>query len=127
QRDLRLVLVGDGPERRALQAAATDLGQRVVFPGFTDRPWEVHPAFDLFVMPSQNEGLPLALLDAMSCGVPPIAMAAPGVGEVIGDGNFGWLVESGDTRAFLASMEDAAKVEASQLAEMGEQCRQRIV
>jgi glycosyltransferase involved in cell wall biosynthesis len=93
-RDMRLVFVGEGPLELNLKfaAAASGFGDRIIFENFIAQPWRVYPAFDLFVMPSTTEGLSLALLEAMACGCPPIAMGVGGIPEVIADPNTGWLV-----------------------------------
>jgi glycosyltransferase involved in cell wall biosynthesis len=115
-RDLRLLLAGDGPDRDELRQQAAGLGvaSQVLFPGFVERPWELYPAIDLFVMPSLNEGLPLALLEAMACGCCPIAMATAGIPEVITNPRLGWLVPSGDAEQFFRAMADAAQTDDGQ-------------
>ena len=59
-------------------------------------------------MPSLNEGLPLALVEAMSCGCCPVATAVGGVPELVNIPELGWLVPQGDAAAFTAAMIDAA-------------------
>lgn len=90
-----LVLVGDGSEGPALVAAAVALGiaERCVWPGATTEPWREYPGFDCFAMTSEMEGLPYSLLEAMACGCLPVAMAIPGLSEVITDRVTGRLVE----------------------------------
>jgi glycosyltransferase involved in cell wall biosynthesis len=90
-----LVIVGEGPERQALETLAAQLGVagRVRFPGFVANPWAWMARAELFVLPSRWEGFPNALLEAMACGAP--AMAADccfGPGEMIVHGHSGWLV-----------------------------------
>ncbi len=85
RRAMRLVIVGDGPQRDALEAQVDALGIRahVRFGGNQPNvvPW-LH-AFDLFVLPSYaNEGVPQAILQAMACGVPVITTDAGAIGEV---------------------------------------------
>jgi glycosyltransferase involved in cell wall biosynthesis len=53
-------------------------------------------AADIFVMPSRDEGMPLALLEAMACGMPIVASAVPGVVETLGNPPAGELVPPGD-------------------------------
>jgi glycosyltransferase involved in cell wall biosynthesis len=127
-RDLRLVLVGDGPDRKALEkrAEAACLGGRVIFPGFTDRPWEAYCGLDVFLLPSRDEALPLALLEAMAGGCCPVAMAVGGVGEVLSDPRLGWLIPPGDGPGFLAAMEAAASRTPADLGEMGRGARQHV-
>jgi glycosyltransferase involved in cell wall biosynthesis len=128
-RDVRLVLVGEGPEREALQrtAAASGFGDRVIFPGPTDRAWEAYCAFDLFLMPSRNEGLPMALLEAMACGCCPVATDVGGVREVISDPGVGWLVPAGDREKFVAAVGEAAALAPEGRAALGQRARARVV
>ncbi|RPH46476.1 MAG: glycosyltransferase family 1 protein [Burkholderiales bacterium] len=80
-----MVIAGDGPMRAELESriAALDLGDSVRLLGVRDDLERVYPALDAFVLPSLSEGLPMALLEAMACGVPPIATAVGRVPEVI--------------------------------------------
>ena len=109
-REAWLVLGGDGSERESLARASAALGvsDRVRFLGYQNRPWEVYPGFDYFVMPSTREGLPCSLLEAMACGCPGIAMNVGGVPEVISDPELGWLVPAGDEDRFHDAMLAAA-------------------
>jgi glycosyltransferase involved in cell wall biosynthesis len=83
--DARLVLVGDGSERKALEARAAELGlqDRVRFLGRRDDVHDVMPAFDVFALSSLNEGLPLAVLEAMAAGLGLVVTAVGGVGEAV--------------------------------------------
>ena len=80
-----LVIAGDGPMRAGLEARIEALGLSgaVRLLGVRDDLERVYPAFDAFVLPSLSEGLPMALLEAMACGIPPIATAVGRVPEVI--------------------------------------------
>lgn len=73
--DARLVVLGEGPDRAALEALAAELGvaDRVAFPGFTADVTGYYAAADLFVLPSRYEGLPAVVLEAMAVGVPVVA------------------------------------------------------
>lgn len=80
----RLVLVGDGPERYALQQAAQDHSE-IIFTGYrTDMP-DLLAAFDAFVVPSRHEPFGLVLLEAMEAGLPVCATAAGGVKDILAD------------------------------------------
>jgi hypothetical protein len=124
-RDVRLVLVGEGPARAELDRLVRDkgLGDRVLFPGFTDRPQEVYPALDVFVMPSLNEGLPLALVEAMASECCPIATNVGGVPEVIVDSTLGWIVPSGDRSRFADAMCEATRLDPQEMTRMGQRAR----
>lgn len=107
QRAMRLVIVGDGPQREALEALVDQLGIRaaVRFGGNQPNviPW-LH-AMDLFALPSYaNEGVPQAILQAMACGVPVITTDAGAIGEVA----YGAVHEGGDhDTACIVGKEDA--------------------
>ena len=77
----RLAIVGDGPERPALEALAGQLGiaGRVTFLGHIDDPSTVYAGFDVFALSSDTEQMPLSLIEAMAAG---LAVAATDVGDV---------------------------------------------
>ncbi len=90
-----LVMVGDGPDRGACEARAQALRvrDRVRFLGAQTEVEHLLPAADIFLLPSEYESFGLAALEAMSCGVVPIAAASGGLPEVIADGETGCLVQ----------------------------------
>jgi len=96
-----LVLVGDGPERRATEAAVERLGlaEHVRFLGKVDAVADLLRAADLFLLASASESFGLAALEAMACGVPVIATQVGGLPEVVVDGESGALVQVGDIAA----------------------------
>ena len=105
--DLHAVLVGEGRSLRDLQNQAQHLGiaDRVHFPG-TQREvqdWLAH--FDLFVLPSEWEGVSLALLEAMACGLPVIASNTGGTPEIVQDGETGLLVPPRDPKSLAGAMQ----------------------
>ncbi|WP_298976336.1 glycosyltransferase [uncultured Roseobacter sp.] len=96
--NLRLVLVGDGPDRARLEAAAAPLGDRVTFTGYLSQT-EVAQALqacDIFVLPSFAEGVPVVLMEALASEKPVIATQVAGVGELVEEGKSGFLVPPGD-------------------------------
>jgi len=98
--NVRVVLVGDGELRSALEAQARDLGLRnVVFEGYQTDPYSYFRLFDVFVMTSREEGLGTSILDAFAYGVPVIATRAGGIPEMVKDGESGLLVDVGDDKA----------------------------
>jgi glycosyltransferase involved in cell wall biosynthesis len=112
----RLVIVGDGPEGPRLRALAATLGieARVTLPGFVAGAARLLPALDLYVSASRKEGLPLAILEAMACGLPVVATLVPGHVDVVEEGVTGRLVAPGDraalARALREAMADPARV-----------------
>jgi glycosyltransferase involved in cell wall biosynthesis len=95
--DVQLILVGDGPERAALQAQAIALGvtDRVTFTGWIP-PADVASVIDsatVVVVPSREEGFGLSALEAAMRGRPVVAARVGGLPEVIGDEDGGLLVE----------------------------------
>lgn len=97
--DLRIVLVGDGPERAALETYARrrpGLRDRVLFMGERAEVAQWLNVFDVFVLPSHFEGISGALLEAMATGIPVVATAVGGNPEVIEHERSGLLFPRGD-------------------------------
>jgi len=118
---MRLVIVGDGPQRAALEAQvdAAGIRDRVVFAGQQDdvAPWLA--ALDLFVLPSYaNEGVPQALLQAMFAGIPCVTTAVGAIPEIARHGDTAEIVAVEDpvalARGIDAVLDDPAR--AAQLA-----------
>ncbi len=104
--DLTLRLLGTGPERDAVEkaVAAHGIGHRVELPGAVKDPAAELVAADIFVLPSAAENCPLALLQAMACGLPVVASRVGGIPEVIRDGVEGLLVPPGSPAALAAAL-----------------------
>ena len=94
---IKLLLVGDGPERGSLGQLVNKMGleHAVIFTGFQSDPENWFPVFDAFALPSLTEGTPLALLEAMASGLPVVATAVGGVPKIVTDGVNGLLVPPG--------------------------------
>ena len=104
----RLAIVGDGPQRAALEAQtdALSVRERVIFAGQQDdvAPWL--SAFDIFVLPSYaNEGVPQALLQAMFAGVPCVTTAAGAIPEIARDGDTARVVAAENPQALAAGID----------------------
>ncbi|HXQ00005.1 MAG TPA: glycosyltransferase family 4 protein [Solirubrobacteraceae bacterium] len=100
----RLVLVGDGPERAALERMARELevADRLTITGWvTDAPSHLSE-LDVFALPSRWEGMPLGILEAMHAGLPVVVTDVGSVAEVVSDGDTGYVVRSED----LAALQD---------------------
>jgi glycosyltransferase involved in cell wall biosynthesis len=98
---VRLVLVGDGPERTALEALSGQLGlaDRVEFVGERLNPGQWLEAADLFVLPSETEGLPVALIEAFAAGLPVVVTDVGGMPELVNRAAAGSVVPPADPRA----------------------------
>ena len=96
--DAALVMVGDGPDRDALEALAGELGiaEATRFVGFQDDvgPW--YHAFDALLLPSRSEGTPVSAIETLASGRPVVATRVGGVADVVQDGVDGFLVDFGD-------------------------------
>ena len=104
----RLTLVGDGPEREALEHLVDrqELRSEVSFEGFQSDPLDFMQRASIFALPSRFEGMPNALLEAMAAGLPSVVSdASPGPLEMVRDGREGLVVGTGDDVAFAAALE----------------------
>ena len=96
-----LMMVGDGPERGPAEHLARDLGveRHVSFLGKQNHVERILPLAHALLLPSELESFGLAALEAMACGVPPVATCVGGVPELITDGADGYLEGVGDVSA----------------------------
>jgi glycosyltransferase involved in cell wall biosynthesis len=103
---VRLVLVGDGPEREALERLSREvgLGNQVVFTGAVMRPEALLQRFDLFALSSDTEQMPLSLLEAMAAGLPVVATDVGDVNILVSAQNRPFVVSKEDEKAFVASL-----------------------
>lgn len=104
--EIYAVLVGDGPWRQRLQGQAQALGleQNIRFLGTRTDIGDILRAADLYVMPSLWEGLGLALLEGMAAGLPVLASRVGGMVEVLGEGQYGYLVPANDVNALAGQL-----------------------
>jgi glycosyltransferase involved in cell wall biosynthesis len=125
--DHHLLILGEGHLRGSLTELARSLGvERSVFmPGFVAQPFAVLRRGTLFALPSRFEGLPFALIEAMTLGLPVVASDCPsGPGEVLEGGRFGLLVPVDDPTA-LADALAGVLADPSRQAELSELSRRR--
>jgi len=103
---LQLLLAGDGPERARLAAHARrpPLDGVVRLLGFQSDTRAVLSQGAAFVLPSQTEGVPMALLEATAAGVPIVASAVGGIPSVVEDGRTALLVPPGDVEALAGAL-----------------------
>src|SRR5581483_2705887 len=116
--DAVLCMVGDGPDRRSVEDLAAELGvmRDCLFPGYQEDVGPFFAAFDVFVLPSGNEGTPVTAIEALASGCPVVATRVGGVPDVVRDGEDGYLVDVG-------AVEDLADLRRR----MGESGRARVV
>lgn len=110
KRPVRLLILGEGPERERLEALARELELTgdVSLPGATANPYAYMARSTAFILSSRWEGLPTVLIEAMSCGAPVIATDCPsGPREILAGGRYGALVPVGDVHALAAAMDAA--------------------
>jgi glycosyltransferase involved in cell wall biosynthesis len=93
--DTKLLFIGDGSLQSMYRRKVANMGlaNQVIFYGFSSVPEQVLPAGDILLMPSRKEGLPLALMEGMMCGLVPVAFSVGGIPEVIHHGVNGFLAE----------------------------------
>ena len=110
-RDVRFVVAGDGPLRGDLEAAIAeaDLGTHMTLAGNVMDLDRVMGAADIFVTTSLWEGLPLVLLEAMACGLPPVCFAIDGTDDILTDGVHGRVVPVGDVEAMAEALDDVMR------------------
>jgi glycosyltransferase involved in cell wall biosynthesis len=134
--DVRLVLVGEGPDREALAAQARDAGITLIMPGFVREPthWLAHA--DVFALSSRWEGFGHVIVEAIAAGAPVVAFDCPhGPRDIIRNRETGILLPDGDEAAFsraiaellddrdlarrlsAAALQDAARFSSARIAE----------
>jgi sugar transferase (PEP-CTERM/EpsH1 system associated) len=93
-RKVKLLLAGEGPERKRLETLRDGLpgGDRISFLGEREDVPELYRIMDIFVLPSRNEGMSNTILEAMASGLPVIATAVGGNPELVRDGRTGILI-----------------------------------
>jgi glycosyltransferase involved in cell wall biosynthesis len=127
-RDSVLCIVGSGPEEGALRAAASERGlaERVCFAGYSDEVLGYLRSFELLVLPSRRESLPVVLREAGMMRLPVVAADVGGVSEIVVPGETGLLYRSGDVAALtqgIRSLLDAPE----RARQMGERARTRVL
>ena len=107
ERPWRLAIVGDGPERAALEAFARSHGfaDRTVFVGYVADPFAWMMRARVVVLPSIYEGLPCVIMEALACGTPVVCTDCPhGPREILEGGRYGTLIPVGDAAAMAAAI-----------------------
>lgn len=96
--DLKVAIVGDGDERERLVSLSKELSleKYVEFIGFSKEVEKYYESSKIFLLTSEREGLPLTIVEAMSCGVPVVSSNVGDIEDIISDGKNSFLVESFD-------------------------------
>ena len=124
---LRLVIAGDGSQRRDLerQRDALGLGGAVIMPGHLTDVVALHHALDLFVQSSDYEGTPNAVLEAMAMETPIVATEAGGTAELVHDGTHGRIIPMGRVDRLIHGIE-AALADPGATRRMADRARIRV-
>lgn len=113
-----LVLLGRGQEQQLLLRKSEELGvlKNVHFVPFNSNPYRFMRRADIFVLSSRYEGFPNVLLEAMALGTPVVSFDCPtGPKEILGDSQYGVLVETTSSRALSEAIADLLQDNASQI------------
>lgn len=126
--DMRAVIVGDGPERAYLEriAHAYDLTARLRFLGHRDDVPRLMAAADIVVLPSEYEGLPNVVMEAMALSKPVVATEAPGTTELVVNGATGVLVPIGQVPDLAREIRDLIR-DPDRARALGQAGRARVV
>lgn len=128
--DWNLTIAGEGPLKNELAQATHKLGiaNRVTFRGWLERDHlpAVYEEADIFVLPSRDEGMPNAMLEAMAAGLPVIGSRVAGLNEVVIDGETGFLVPPEDADALAHALRVAIE-DRDQTFQLGQAARARVV
>lgn len=129
-RQFKLVLVGDGEDRREIEhfIAAQNLVQHVEITGWAsaERVRSEILASRALVLPSFAEGLPIVIMEAMALGRPVLSTYVAGIPELVIDARTGWLIPAGSEDDLVAALRACLETPVSRLQAMGEAARQRI-
>lgn len=125
ERPTRLVIVGDGDQRAALEALSHSLGisERVSFLGYRVDRLEILKGFDVFALPSRLEGVPRCLMEAMAARIPVVASDIPGSRDLVISGETGLLFPLDNVATLTAMLRKLAKEPLrSRLVAAGREC-----
>ncbi|WP_026947199.1 glycosyltransferase [Algoriphagus marincola] len=112
--NLKLIIVGEGPERPKLEQLVFDLGiqDSVLFLGYQKSYLsKILAGSDLMILPSLVEGVPGVVMEAMINRVPVVAFDVGGVPELVKSGETGWCVPSNDSQAFIHAIQEVISLD----------------
>jgi glycosyltransferase involved in cell wall biosynthesis len=123
-----LCLVGDGPDREAIEELASKLGvaRNVLFVGYQREVAPYYAFFDALALPSANEGTPVVAIESLAAARPVVATRVGGVEDVVSDGIDGFLVEPGSVEGVTDALARLA-VDPALRAQMGTAGRERVI
>lgn len=126
--DAYFVVIGDGPTEEQVKARAKALGllDRIRFPGRLDEVRQWLAAMDVYLMTSEFEGLPIALLEAMSMELPIVTTSAGGIAEAVTDGTEGFVVPVEDWENLLPPLVKLLR-DADLRQKTGKAARERVI
>lgn len=123
KQNCKLVLVGDGRERKNLEALIEQLniGDKVEMTGFTSEPERYLSKADLFVLPSLSEGFGIAAVEAMLLGIPSLCSNVGGLPEIIDNGKTGWLFNPESETELTDLLNSIMSMPKDELSKIGQQ------
>lgn len=126
---VRITIVGDGSQWTILndEIDRANLKGEFDLHGFEAQPFGILEEIDLYVQPSISEGFGLALVEAMSMGIPTLASPVGGAPEIITDGKSGWLLADTSSEAVASGIEKCMKLTPSELEAIGRRGRESVV
>lgn len=127
--NITLTIVGDGSQRKFLEEdmRRLDLADVLSLAGFDPRPFDRLTDVDLYVQPSISEGFGLALVEAMSMGIPVLATAVGGTPEIITHGKNGWLLNGTGPEEIAGAIEYCMMLDSHKMKTVGANGRSSVV